>query len=224
MTNAGWSIVSIAAHLLPQAERETALGDVLEAGETACQALLDVLNLALYRQATLWRTWRPWLAAFGLTVPNSFLLMGVSVSVSETFLQSDNGLADLLCRAFLLLACSWAGGFAAALVSRRTLWVTASACIVPCLCCLTTFRMESLSRISLLLFLPPALMGVRRGLQTPKMKSSFALILALAITISITLTSSSLLLSSALLWPAWYLVASTRDHGRNHDPAKESTT
>lgn len=162
MTSVGWSLVAIAAQLLPRDEREAALGDLVEASECAWQGLLDVLSLVLYRQALLWKSWRPWLAAFGLTAPSSFLLMGASVSVSQTFLRLtghkvlDGGrltmlhdLVYLLCQVFLLLACSWAGGFVAASVSRRTLWVSASLCALPCLFCLARFRIESLSRASL---------------------------------------------------------------------------
>jgi hypothetical protein len=233
MTSVGWSLVAIAAQLLPRDEREAALGDLVEARESAWQGLLDVLSLVLHRQAILWKSWRPWLAAFGLTVPNSFLLMGASVSVSQTFLRLnghkvlDDGrpttlhdLVYLLCQVFLLLACSWAGGFVAASVSRRTLWVSASLCVLPCLFCLARFRIESLSRVSLLLFLLPAILGVRRGLGIAQIKLSFAIMLALAITIlmvPILSGGGSLVLSWALLWPAWYLVASAREYGNKDE-------
>ena len=195
MTSLGWSFVAVAAQLLQPHEREAALGDLVEATESAWQGLLDVLSLVLYRQAVLWKSWRPWLAAFGLTAPNSFLLMGASVSVSQAVLRltgqkvpdggrltTSHDLVDLLCQVFLLLACSWAGGFVAASVSRRTLWVSASLCALPCLLCLATFRTESLSRVSLLIFLPPAILGVRRGIRIGRVKLSFAITLALAIT------------------------------------------
>jgi hypothetical protein len=235
MRSADWSLVEIAAQLLPRDEREAALGDLVEAGESAGQGLLGVLSLVLYRRAILWKSWRPWLAAFGLTVPNSFLLMGASVSVSQTFLRLtghkvlDDGrlttlhdLVYLLCRLFLLLACSWAGGYVAAWVSRRTLWVSASLCALPCLFCLSTFRLESLSRVSLLLFLLPAILGVRRGLGIARIKLSFAVMLAVAITILMVPMwsggGSRVILSWALLWPAWCLVAMARDSRNTAEP------
>lgn len=234
MTSVGWPLVAIAAQLLPRDEREAALGDLVEASESAWQGLLDVLSLVLHREAILWKSWRPWLAAFGLTVPNSFLLMGASVSVSQTFLRLtglkvlDGGrlttlhdLVYLLCEVFLLLACSWAGGFVAASVSRRTLWVSASLCALPCLFCLSRFRIESLSRVSLLLFLLPAILGVRRGLGIAQIKLSFAVMLALVITI-LTVPmwngGGSLVLRWALLWPVWYLVAAARQPGNKSEP------
>jgi len=219
MTSVGSSLVEVAAQLLQRDEREAVLGDLVEAGESAWQALLDVLSLVLLRRAILWKSWRPWLAAFGLTVPGSFLLMGTSVSVSQMFLQMSghnilngdrlktfHGLVYLLCEVFLLLACSWAGGFVTALVSRRTLWVSAALCGLACLFCLASFRIESLSRISLLLFLVPAILGVRRGLGITRIKLISAIILALAITIlmvPILRGGRSRALSWTLVWPAW---------------------
>lgn len=245
MTSVGWSFVALAAQLLPRDEREAALGDLLEASESAWQGLLDVLSLVVHREAILWKSWRPWLAAFGLTAPNSFLLMGASVSVSQTFLRltghqvPDDGrpttlydLVYLLCQVFLLLACSWAGGLAAVSVSRRTLWVSASLCVLPCLFCLASFRIESLSRVSLLLFLLPAILGVRRGLGNAQLKLSLAITVALATTaLMVPMLSGEgpRVLNWALLWPVWYLVAAAREYGnKDSQPEiqskKESTT
>jgi hypothetical protein len=234
MTSVGLSLLGIAAQLLQGDEREAVLGDLVEASESAWQGLLDVLSLVLRRQAILWKSWRPWLAAFGLTVPSSFLLMGTSVSVSQAFLgltghkfldggwlTTFHGLVHLLCQVFLLLACSWSGGFVAASVSRRTLWVSAILCALPCLFCLAKFRIESLSRTSLLLFLLPAILGVRRGLGTGQIKLSSAIILALAITVlmvPILTGGGSRVLSWALVWPAWYLVSAARESGNEAEP------
>lgn len=227
MTSVGCYVLGIAAQLLHEQEREAVLGDLVEAHESAWLGLLDVLSLVLRRQAILWKSWRPWLAAFGLTVPSSFLLMGTSVSVSQTFvgltgpkvldggwLTTFHDLVHLLREVFLLLACSWSAGSAAALVSRRTLWVSAVFCALPCFFCLATFRIESLYRVSLLLFLLPAILGVRRGFRTAQMKLSSAIILALAITmlmVPILAGRGSGALSWALVWPAWYLVAGARE-------------
>src|SRR5450432_1362129 len=139
MTSVGWSLVAIAAQLLPRDEREAALGDLVEAAS----------------------------------------------------------------------------------VSRRTLWVSASLCALPCLFCLARFRIESLSRVSLLLFLLPAILGVRRSFGIGRNKLSFAIVLALAITILMAPMLSgggSGVLSWALLWPAWYLVAVARESGSRVEP------
>lgn len=234
MTSLGWFLLGMAAQLLQGDEREAVLGDLVEASEGAWQGLLDVLSLVLRRQAILLKSWQPWLAAFGLTVPGSFLLMGTSVSVSQMFLQMTghnvldsgglktfHGLVYLLCEVFLLLACSWAGGFVTALVSRRSLWVSAALCGLACLFCLASFRIQSLSRISLLLFLVPAILGVRRGLGITRIKLISAIILALGITILMVPMlrgGGSRLLSWALVWPAWYLVGAARESGNEAEP------
>src|SRR5208282_4963318 len=81
MTAWNWPLVEVAARLLERDEREAVLGDLLEARESAWDALTGVLGLAFRRQAQLWKSWRPWLAGFGVTLPSSFLLMGTSLSV-----------------------------------------------------------------------------------------------------------------------------------------------
>jgi hypothetical protein len=233
MTGASWSLVEMAARLLEREEREAVLGDLVEAGGSAWDGLFGVLGLAVRRQALLWKSWRPWLAGFGVALPSSFLLMGVSLSVSWSYLALrcpellqkssltlGSGALVLLCKALLMIGWSWTGGFVVGSLSRRTLWASTLLCYSPCLFCLTRFRVESLSRFCLLLFLLPAIWGVRRGLQITRMKLGPALILALAVTLLMIPAWSTAgqhgwsppRLSSnwALSWPAWYLVAKSR--------------
>lgn len=82
MTSIGWPFVEVVAQLLDRDEREVVLGDFVETGENAAKALLDVLGLVFRREMGRWKNWQPWLAGFGLALPGSFLLMGMSVSVS----------------------------------------------------------------------------------------------------------------------------------------------
>jgi len=225
VTGVGWSLVEVAAQLLERDEREAVLGDLVEAGESAWQGLLDVLGLVIRRQAILWKSWRPWLAAFGLAFPGSLLLMGFSISVSQTYqrligptvfkatgLTLGPGFTLLLCNVLLLICWSWTGGFVMGSVSRRTVRVSAVLSFLPCVFCLARFRVESLSRLCLLLFLLPAIWGVRRGLQIAQIKLSSALILAAAVTVLTIPTwssSGSWIPNWALSWPAWYLVATS---------------
>jgi len=37
----------------------------------------------ILQQLLHWKSWQPWLATFGLALPGSLLLMGISVSVSS---------------------------------------------------------------------------------------------------------------------------------------------
>jgi hypothetical protein len=230
MTNSlrglGWTLVEVVSQLLERDEREAVRGDLAEAGESGWRGLLDVLGLVIRRQALLWKNWRPWLAAFGLALPSTLLLMGFSLSVSQSYQRLFNpvlvkatglsvgpGFSLLLCHVLLLLGWSWTGGFVVGSVSRRTVWVSAIFGLLPCVFCLARFRVESLSRFCLLLFLLPAIWGVCRGLQIARIKLSSAIILAAAVTaLTIPMWSSNgqWIPNWALSWPAWYLVATAR--------------
>jgi hypothetical protein len=224
-TTGSW-LVDLVSRLLPPDEREIVEGDLLEGGDSAWQSMLAVVGLIIRREAALWRNWRPWLAAFGLAFPSSFLLMGFSLSVSRAYQQLAGGpilhatgidvrpgFALFLCNVFLLAAWSWTGGFVVGSISRRTVWVSAALSFIPCLFCLERFRIECLSRLCLLLFLPVALWGAHRGLQMARIKRSSAVALAIAVTaLTIpTWTSSGAWIPNwALSWPAWFLVATAR--------------
>jgi hypothetical protein len=222
MNNGGWRLVDAVSQLLERDEREAVRGDLAEAGESAWQSLLEVLGLVARRQVLLWKNWRPWLAAFGLALPSTLLLMGFSLSISQNYQKLLNeatgvtlspGFALLLCHVLLLLGWSWTGGFVVGAVSRRTVWVSAVLCCLPCLFCLARFRVESLSRFCLLLFVLPAVWGAFRGLQIARIKLSSAVVLAIAVTaLTIPLWSSKgpWIPNWALSWPAWYLVATAR--------------
>jgi hypothetical protein len=228
----GWSLVETTAELLEACLREAVLGDLLEAGENAWCALLGVLSLVLRREAGLWKSWRPWLAAFGVSLPASLLLMGVSLSVSQTgqrlLTPSISGAAPastfllLMSQLLLLIGCSWSGGYVVGSLSRRTIWVSAVLCCSPCLFCLARFRVLSLSRFCLLLFLLPAIWGVRQGLRITRVKPGTTIVFALILTLLMITTWNSggrswwsprpWILDAMLIWPAWYMVAAAREH------------
>jgi hypothetical protein len=219
-------LVDFAAHLLPPEEREVVEGDLFEAGDTPWESLRGVVGLVLRREAAIWKQWRPWVAALGVALPSSFLLMGFSLSVSRTYQQLMSapihhatgvsigpGWMLFLFNVLLLGAWSWTGGFVVGTVSRRTLWVSGLLCFAPCVFCLERFRVEHVSRLCLLLFLPVALWGARRGLQVIRIQRGSALALAVgvtALTIPLWGSSGAWLPNWALSWPAWYLVATAR--------------
>lgn len=231
MTTSGCRLVEISSRLLKPDEREVVLGDLAEASCDSWQALRDVLSLVIRRELALWKNWRPWLAAFGLALPSTFLLMGVSLSVSHAYqqfigptllnatgLRVGPGFTLLLCNVLLLTAWSWTSGFVIGSVSRRTVWISAILSFVPCLFCLERFRVESLSRFCLLLFLIPAIWGVRRGLRIAQIKPASAVILAAAVTVLTVPAWNSTgpwIPNWALSWPAWYLVATARSSARD---------
>lgn len=223
MTNLAWSVIELASRLLEANEREAVLGDLAESHETVWQGLLGILGLALRRQLLLWKHWRPWLASFGLALPCSLLLMGFSLSISQAYQRILNatifhgtsitlgpGVALLLSNLVLLLAWSWTGGFVMGSLSRRTVRVSIFLSFLPCVFCLARFRVESLSRFCMLLFLLPAAWGLYRGLRIAQIRLRSAILLALIITVLTIPTwphKGSWIPNWALSWPAWYLVA-----------------
>jgi hypothetical protein len=203
MTN----LIEVAAQLLGPCEREAVLGDLEEAGENSWRGLLGVLGLVIRRETALWNRWQPWVAAFALALPFSFVLMGFSLSVGwsyQNFIRLGVGFWPLISRLFLLVAWSWTGGFVVGSLSRRTLWASIAATCSPCLFCLARFRESSLPSICLLLFLVPAIAGVLKGLQITRIKLHWALILAIAITLAMVPMGS---ITWLLVWPAWYMVS-----------------
>lgn len=138
MTSSLWPLVEFVARPLHRDERDAVLGDSLEAGYSPWQTLSGVLGFVLRRQLLLWKSWRPWLAAFGFAAPCTWLLMIVSLSVtctSERLLgfnvghwapTGNEGCFLLLCHVFLLVAWSWTSGFAIGSLSPRTLWTSAA--------------------------------------------------------------------------------------------------
>jgi hypothetical protein len=229
--------------MLGRDEREAVLGDLIEAGEGAWQATLAVLGLVLRREAARWRTTRPWIAAFGLSLPCSFLLMGDSLSVSRRFqdlIASSHALIEhsgspwlsALPQVLLLAGWAWTGGFVASSMSRRTLWVSTLSCLLPCMFCMARFRVESLSPGCLLLFLLPAVWGAWEGLRIGAIKRGAAILLAAAVTLLTLATLNShgepwwspprYLIAMTLTWPAWYLATlSTKARRRPAAPDLE---
>jgi hypothetical protein len=214
MTAASWKWVEAGALLLEPEERELVLGDLIEAGDSAFAAFAEVAGLALRRQVEFWADWRPWVAAFGLAFPASFALMGLSIGIGWAVVSGMDGhWFRFCCQLFLLVSGGWIAGLVAGSLSRRTLWVSAVLTLAPCLFCLSRFRIDSLSRLCLLLFLPAAIRGARMGLRRLRIGRSAALIVAVTVTLSMVasgLSGKLWFLDLALLWPAWYLVATAQ--------------
>jgi hypothetical protein len=224
------SVLQAVSNLLTPCEREAVLGDLTELGGNNWRSIADVLDLYFRRRIAPWKSWRPWLAAFGLAIPLSLTLMGLSVSIAQSGQQWINasilngadmtlgpGLALLLSNVVLLIAWSFTGAFVVGSISRRTVRISVALSFVPCAFCLASFRIESLSRLCLLLFMIPAAWGLIRGLYFAHIRLRSAIFLAAIITV-LTIpawTSKGAWLPNwALSWPAWYLVA-TAARGTN---------
>ena len=215
MTAAGWRCVEAAAGLLTPCEREWVLGDLEEAERGLRQGLADVLGLVARRQLALWKSWRPWLAAFGLALPCSFLLMGFSLVVAEGFRYllhfEGAGLRWLLGQAGVLAICAWSYGFTAGLLSRRTLWASTVACLLPCFFCLSKFDQPHRSPLELLVFVPLAVWGAWLGYREIRLMRRAMVPLAIAATLlTVADGSGPWLCALALLWPLWFVALTGR--------------
>jgi hypothetical protein len=208
MTSSPSFLVNLTARLLEPREREVVLGDLSEVHASSQQAVCQVLGLGIRRHAALWLNWRPWLAGPGLALPASFLLMGVSLSVSQACLQlvdSDTASVTwLLTQMCLLLVWSWTSGVVIGGLSRRTLWASIAMCCWPCFVCVSKFHLELLSPVCLLWFLIPAGLGVRQGLSGKRIRLSVALSITTALMLAMLLRWEG----SAQRWwsPPWWVV------------------
>ena len=237
MRNIAWKLIEAMARQLTPAEREIVLGDLIETRETAWRGMREISGLVARRQLQSWNGWGPWLAAPGLALPCSFMLMGFSFAISSelrnhfvfgrhlSFISAEPGeFLSLLCQVLVLLICAWAAGFTVESVSRRTFVVSAICCLLPCLFCLLRFRQESLPRFCLLLFLLPAIAGVRFSKRGGTIHRCRALALALVATICMAVLAGCghlWVLNWVLIWPAWYLAfLPIRSHG---DSSNEGT-
>lgn len=237
MRNVAWRLIEAMAQQLTPAEREVVLGDLIETRETAWRGMREVWGLVARRQLELWNGWRPWLAAAGVAFPCSFILMGFSFAISSelrnhfayrgqlSFSSFEPGeFLSLLCQVLVLLICAWSAGFTVESVSRRTFVVTAICCFLACLFCQLRFHQESLPRICLLLFLLPAIAGVRFSRCGGAIDRRQALASALAATACMALLSVRghlRVLNWELIVPAWYLAISSSRPDRMATPENE---
>jgi hypothetical protein len=219
------TLLHAVAGLLNPCERDAVLGDLEELDANNWRGIVEILDLYVRRRVALWKSWRPWVAAFGLAVPLSLTLMGLSVSIAKAGQQWVNGnilnrssvvlgpgLALLLSNIILLTAWSFTGAFVLGTISRRTVRISVALSFVPCAFCLARFRIESLSRFCLLLFMIPAAWGLICGLRFARIRLRSAVFFATLITV-LTIpawpTKGAWIPNWALSWPAWYLVATS---------------
>jgi hypothetical protein len=239
---AAWSLPEWMSRLLDPEEREAVLGDLREAGEGPWQTLAEITGLVLRRQAGLWKNWRPWVAAFAVSVPTSFMLMGDSVMVCAACAKLAgigaigpslaSKIAILALQTLLLTGWSWTCGNLVGSLSRRTAWFSILSYCSPCIFCLSRFRIESLSRFSLLLFVLPLAWGLLRGLKGKIVDPRLAVAAAAALTAIAVLTRVAASGGTGfalgwtgnliLTWPSWCLAAVSLDAAREDVCAKRS--
>ena len=204
------SLAEMATIFLGPKDRDAVLGDLAEKGASGWSALGSVLGLVVRQQMELWRAWQPWVAS-SVAFAGSLLLLSVSFGLSvdsRHLLRGERGYGSLLCEALLMLSWAWTSGFVVGSLSGKTRWVSGILCAISCLSCVLRFQDTSLSRLCVLLFLLPGVVGAAQGVRRARLSHRTALTLAIAMTALMLVWSGMLYMQNWLLFlPAWWLVA-----------------
>jgi hypothetical protein len=203
------SLAEMATILLALKDRDAVLGDLAETGAGRWSALRSVLGLVVWQQVELWRAWQPWVASC-VAFAGSFLLLSVSLGLSVNsrhLLRGGRGYGSVLCAALLMLSWAWTSGFVVGSLSGKTRWVSATLCAIPCLSCVLRFEDASVSRLCVLLFLLPGLVGAVQGVRRVRLSHRTALTLAIAMTALMSVWGGMYMRNWFLFLPAWWLVA-----------------
>ena len=202
-------LTEIAAIFLSPSDREAVLGDLAETGAGGWSALGAVLGLVVRQHTEPWRAWQPWVAS-ALAFAGSVLLLSVSFGLSvhsRHLLHGERGYGGVFCEALLMLSWAWTSGFVVGSLSSKTRWVSGILCATPCLSCALRFHDTSLSRLCVLLFLLPAVIGALQGVRRAHLSHRTALTLAIAMTVLMLAWSGMYLRNWFFFLPAWWLVA-----------------
>jgi hypothetical protein len=202
-------LAEMATIFLAPKDRDAVLGDLAEAGASGWSALGSVLGLVVRQQIELWRAWQPWVAS-SVAFAGSSLLLSVSFGLSvdsRHLLRGERGIGSVLCEALLMLSWAWTSGFVAGSLSGKTRWVSGILCAIPCFSCVLRFQDTSLSRLCVLLFLLPAVVGAVQGVRRARLSHRTALTLAIAMTALMLVWGGMYMRNWFLLLPAWWLVA-----------------
>ncbi|MFN7922021.1 MAG: hypothetical protein U0Q16_18100 [Bryobacteraceae bacterium] len=141
-------IAEILARLLEIEERDAVLGDLTESGSGPARAALEVARVVALRQVALWKTWRPWVALFGLAIPGAVLFNNLALTVGGAFrlyywiwqnyadmdpaalrdtgFTLQRGIATTIWFSLLLCARGWFAGYALAAFAGKTLWLSSA--------------------------------------------------------------------------------------------------
>ena len=203
------SLAEMATIFLAPKDRDAVLGDLAETGASGWSALRSVLGLVVRQQMELWRAWQPWVAS-SVAFAGSLLLLGVSFGLSvdsRHLLRGERGYGSVLWEALLMLLWAWTSGFVSGSLSGKTRWVSGILCAIACLSCVLRFQDTSLSRLCVLLFLLPGMVGAVQGVRQARLSHRTALTMAIAMTALMLVWGGMYMRNWLLLLPAWWLVA-----------------
>jgi hypothetical protein len=215
------SLAEMATIFLAPRDREAVLGDLAETGASGCSALGSVLGLVVRQRMELWRTWQPWVASC-LAFAGSLLLLSVSFGVSmdsHHLLRGERGYGSVFYETLLMLAWAWTSGLVVGSLSAKTRWVSLILCAIPCLCCVLRFHDPSLSRLCVLLFLLPGVVGAVQGARRVRLSHRTALTLAIAMTALMLVWDGMYMRNWFFFLPAWWLVAHAEPVNLSNDKA-----
>ena len=201
-------LAELATNFLAPRDRDAVLGDLAETGASGWTALASVLGLVVRQQMELWRAWQPWVAG-GVAFAGSLLLLSVSFGLSvdsRYLLRGEREYGSVFCEALLMLSWAWTSGFVVGSLSNKTRWASGILCAIPCLSCVLRFHDTSLSRLCVLLFLLPAVIGAVQGVRRARLSRETALTLAIAVTALMLVWGGMYMRNWFFSLPAWWLV------------------
>ena len=92
-------------------------------------------------------------------------------------------------------------------LSGKKRWVSGILCAIPCLSCLLRFHDTSLSRLCVLLFLLPAVVGAVQGVCRARLSHRTAVTLAIPMIALMLVWGDMYMRNWFFSLPAWWLVA-----------------
>ena len=202
-------LAELATMFLGPSDRDAVLGDLAETDASGWSVLGSVLGLVVRQHMELWRAWQPWISG-GVAFVGSFLLLAVSFGLSmdsRYLFRGERGYGSVLCEALLMLLWAWTSGFVVGSLSNKTRWVSGILSAIPCLCCVLRFHDTLLSRLCVLLFLLPAMVGALQGVRRARLPRRTALTLAIATTTLMLAWGGMYMRNWFFFLPAWWLVA-----------------
>lgn len=215
------SPAEMATIFLAPKDRDAVLGDLAETGAGGWSALGSVLGLVVRQQMEHWRAWQPWVAG-GMALAGSLLLLCVSFGLSvdsRHLLRGERGWGSVLREALLMLSWAWTSGFVVGSLSAKTRWVSGILCAIPCLSCVLRFHDASLSRLCVLLFLLPAVVGAVQGVRRARLSHRTAVTLAIVMIALMLVWGDMYLRNWFFSLSAWRLVAHAERSKRSNEKA-----
>lgn len=203
------SLAEMATIFLLPKDRDAVLGDLAETGASGWSVLGSLLWLVVRQQMEVWRAWQPWVAG-SMAFAGSLLLLCVSFGLSvdsRHLLRGERGCGSVLCEALLMLSWAWTSGFVVGSLSAKTRWVSGILCAIPCFSCVLRFHDTSLSRLCVLLFLLPAVVGAVQGIRRARLSHRTAVTLAIAMIALMFVWGDMYMRNWFFSLPAWWLVA-----------------